>query len=130
MGDIVEGFDKGCHTSVTLCDLSKAFDCVSHELLIAKLEFYGIRGSALDFFKSYLHERKQKVFLGEEISNEAFIQHGVPQGSVLGPLLFIFYINDIFHHVYPVSCTCYADDFSYYITDKDIGLLNNSSELT
>ncbi len=79
------------------CDLSKAFDCVEHETLLLKLEHYGIRGASLNLLKSYLQDRQLKVQVNKVNSQGASISMGVPQGSILGPFLFLVYINDLPH---------------------------------
>ena len=76
-------------------DLSKAFDTIDHDILLSKLSHYGIRGSGLSWFKRYLHNRKQFTVFKDKNSNPLDIKCGVPQGSILGPLLFILYMNDI-----------------------------------
>lgn len=106
-------------------DLSKAFDCVEHSLLLNKLERYGFRGTFLSIMKSYLEYRVQSVDTGA-ISNELQVSHGVPQGSVLGPLLFILYINDIYYILPHLHKTLYADDTVILKSGFDItNLVNN-----
>ena len=76
-------------------DLSKAFDTVAHQILLHRLELAGIRGKALEVFRSYLQDRTQKVRIGETLSNVKTVEFGVPQGTVLGPVLFSLYVNSI-----------------------------------
>ena len=98
-------------------DLSKAFDTVDHNIMLHKLEYYGIRGAPLDWFKSYLNDRKQYTQLNNNKSELKHIRYGVPQGSVLGPLLFLVYINDIIHAVKPEDkLRLFADDSNIFVT--------------
>ena len=93
-------------------DLSKAFDALDHSILIDKLEFYGIKGVALDLFKNYLTNRKQYVEFEEAQSDMLNISTGVPEGSILGPLLFIIYINDFAQSSPKFNFIMYADDMT------------------
>ena len=85
--DIVKNNDNKESTLSIFIDLSKAFDTIDHDILLAKLEFYGIRGIALDWFKSYFFNRKQYVSYNGSQSYQLNSKHGVPQGSVLGPIV-------------------------------------------
>ena len=92
---ISNALDKSEYFIGVFLDFSKAFDTVNFETLYSKLECYGIRGAALEWIKNYLYERKQFVVFDEQKSDMLKIQCGVPQRSILGPLLFLLYVNDI-----------------------------------
>lgn len=101
------------------CDLSKAFDCVNHQLLTQKLSIYGFRGISLSYLQSFITERFQYVKNGNLKSELKPIKHGVPQGSVLGPILFILYINDLSRVQIRGNLTIFADDATLKWSDKN-----------
>ena len=119
------------------CDLSKAFDRVWHKGLIFKLQKYGVCGNLLHWFENYLCDRKQKVMYKDMLSPCRSINAGVPQGSVLGPLLFLIYVNDVAENMISL-CRLFADDnslqyMSYnvanieYILNHDLSVLDRWS---
>ena len=101
--------DRKMFNLVVLIDLKKAFDTVDHQILLSKLELYGIKGQAINLLKSYLTNRKQKCQVNS-FSSERLIKCGVPQGSILGPLLFLLYINDLPHCLSKTKPWLFADD--------------------
>ena len=104
-------------------DLSKAFDTVDHSILLNKLDHYGIRGIANDWFRSYLDNRKQFVTLGNISSEQLLVTCGVPQGSVLGPLLFLLYINDFNESSKILDFHLFADDSNLFCSHKKLQTL-------
>ena len=112
--------DNGRYGCGVFIDLKKAFETVNHSILLKKMEHYGIRGVALDWFASYLSYRKQYVSVNGHVSDYLDICCGVPQGSVLGPLLFLIYINVLSNVSKPLSFYLFADDINIYFEASDL----------
>jgi hypothetical protein len=104
---------------VIFLDFAKTFDKVPHRRLIHKLEAYGVRGELLNWIRDFLSHRKQRVVMGREESDWESVSSGVPQGSVLGPLLFVIYINDMPNVITNHPCKLYADDSKIIAEIKD-----------
>ena len=119
--DLLNTFHEKSYTVALFLDLSKAFDTINREILVHKLLIYGFRGVTNSFLSSYLSERKQYVDIGNFKSGIEFINHGVPQGSVLGPLLFNIYINDIVN-VGDAKKILFADDAVFYVTEGSLDM--------
>ena len=109
---------------MVFCDISKAFDRVWHQGILLKLQATGVTGNLLSWFRSYLSNRRQKVVLPGASSAWNFIFAGVPQGSILGPLLFLLYINDIVKNM-GSNIRLFADDTSIFIIVENLIQLHN-----
>ena len=119
---ICKAFDNKESTCIIFCDISKAFDRVWHKGLIFKLKQYGILGKLISWLNNYLYNRSQKVFVSSSFSNTTTLLGGVPQGSVLGPLLFLIYVNDIAESLLSVT-RLFADDSSLAVSSKDVSYM-------
>ena len=121
---ILDSLNRRQISLLLLIDFSKAFDMVEHSILLKKLEHYGIRGPALNWMSTYLHNRSQFVSIDGKKSSTKVLSHGVPQGSILGPLLFIIYINDIPNILKSAKFILYADDVNIILTAATINEIN------
>ena len=126
VGEILKNKENNKFTVSLFLDLSKAFDSLNHTTLLKKMEIYGIRGKA--WFSSYLHKRqlRAKCMAGtgnSEVSQNYDITYGTPQGSCLGPLLFIIFCNDLKLHLMYLSCIQFADDTTLYASGKTLRLI-------
>ena len=95
-------------------DFKKAFDLVDHQILLSKLEIYGIKDEALQWFKTFLTQQRQQVYVNNSKSDIGQVLYGVPQGSIFGPLLFLLFINDLPLYVHNVNTDLYTDDTTLY----------------
>ena len=118
--ELSKSIDEGNITVGVFVDLAKAFDTVDHKIMLAKLQYYGIRGVSNKWFSSYLSNRKQYVSINNSKSLLYDISCGVPQGSILGPILFIIYINDLNSVSQQLRNIMFADDTNLFLTGNSI----------
>ena len=126
--DIRSAIDDNMFALGIFIDLQKAFDTVDHEILLSKLNHYGIRGVANDWFRSYLSNRQQFVRIDDAVSDTSYINIGVPQGSVLGPLLFLLYINDLHFSIRHSKTRYFADDTCLLLVNKSLKKIKKTNE--
>ena len=129
--DWLSAMDQGLYTGAVFIDLRKAFDTVDPHILLNKLSNIGVSANCLQWFTSYLTDRRISTLFDSSTSVESNIEYGVPQGSILGPLLFIIYIDDIVKQLNRCSVQLYADDTVIYFSHKDVSTIESvlNSEL-
>ena len=118
-----QSFEKNEFTLGVFVDLSKAFDTVDHQVLLKKLEYYGIAGNNLRWFENYLKDRQQFVSFEHNSTKKVTVTCGIPQGCILGPLLFLLYVNDLHHALKILTPIMFVDDTNRFFLHSDINIL-------
>ena len=126
MEKITSALEKGEYVLGIFLDFSKAFDTVNHEILFKKLDFYGVRGTANNWIRDYLSNRTQFVTFNGVSSSQKIIKCGVPQGSILGPLLFLIYVNDLAFVSEKLFMVLFADDTNAFLSGHDLKELEST----
>ena len=123
---IKDALDNNEYAIGIFLDIKKAFDCIDHALLLSKLDHYGFRGHINDFLQNYLSSRSQFTIINNTCSTTENIYYGVPQGSILGPLLFLIYINDIQYVTTNTELRLFADDTALFMHNRDLDILTEN----
>ena len=122
---VATGMDKKMHTGMILVDLQKAFDTLDHRVLLEKMKYFGFRTSVIKWFESYLSNRKFLVCIDNIFSEPGALRYGVPQGSILGSLLFLLYVNDLFQSLSDAGSYLYADDICISYRHDHVNKIQN-----
>ena len=122
---VATGMDKQMDTGMILVDLQKAFDTLDHGVLLEKMKYFGFRASVIKWFESYLSNRKFLVCIDNVFSEAGTLKYGVPQGSILGPLLFLLYVNDLPQLLSDAGSYLYADDNCIFYQHEDVENIEN-----
>ena len=125
----LESINQGSLIGAVMIDFKKAFDLVDHAILLEKLKHYQLTNNTISWFQSYLNERKQKVSLNNTLSDNEVIISGVPQGSILGPLLFLLFINDLPLYIDSSNTDMYADDTTLYVSGKTLDHIRTNLQM-
>jgi len=123
--DIRQAAENGKMVGALFLDLSKAFDTISHDVILTKLSNYGVASAEIQWFTDYLFNRNQKVQIGSQYSSPFSLTCGVPQGSILGPLLFLVFFDDLQEHLTETRCIQYADDTVLYVAHENVTIIEN-----
>ena len=122
---VATSVDKQMHTGMILLDLQKAFDTLDHGVLLEKMKYFGFEAFIIKWFESYLSNRKFLVCIDNVFSEAGTLKYGVPQGSILGPLLFLLYVNDLPQSLSDAGSYLYADDTCIFYQHVDVKKIKN-----
>ena len=135
VGNLLKNLERKKNSVCVLLDLTKAFDTIEHSIMLKKLDLYGIRGTALSWFRSYLSDRRLRVKCRttstgiDTLSDKYIVKYGTPQGSCLGPLIFLIFVNDLHLHLTDSVCIQFADDTTLVFAHRNLKYLRFCVEL-